>query len=260
MKLVSAGFTNVGMKRAHNEDNHLRVTEENLFIVADGMGGHASGEVASEIAVTSIAEFFRATSADEEQTWPFKEERGLKYEENRLVAGIRLANRRIFEAAQADVRKRGMGTTVVAALFTHNGAYVGHCGDSRCYRYRQGKLELLTEDHSLLNDYLKNHKLSQDEIDNFPHKNVIVRALGMKDTVQVDISRLEPQPNDIYLLCSDGLSGMVHDPEMLTTLQASQGAEQTRDDVEALCHALIAAANKNGGTDNVTVVAIKVLP
>ena len=108
MKLVSAGLTNVGMKRAHNEDNHLRVPEENLFIVADGMGGHASGEVASEIAVASIAEFFRATTEDEEQTWPFKEERGLKYEENRLVAGIRLANRGIFEAAQADVRKRGM--------------------------------------------------------------------------------------------------------------------------------------------------------
>jgi PPM family protein phosphatase len=260
LKLVSAGLTNVGMKRAHNEDNHLRVPEENLFIVADGMGGHASGEVASEIAVKSIAEFFSATTADEEQTWPFKEERGLKYEENRLVAGIRLANRRIFEAAQADVRKRGMGTTVVTALFTHNGAYVGHCGDSRCYRFRANKLELLTEDHSLLNDYLKNHRLTQEEIENFPHKNVIVRALGMKDTVQVDISRLEPQPHDVYILCSDGLSGMVNEAELTSTLGALQADEGTRDNVEALCHALINAANKNGGTDNVTVVAIKVLP
>ncbi len=259
MKLISAGVTNVGMKRAHNEDNHRLVPGENLFVVADGMGGHASGEVASELAVISIEEFFKITSADEEQTWPFKEERGLKYEENRLVAGIKLANRRIFEAAQADVRKKGMGTTVVSALFTHNGAYVGHCGDSRCYRFRQHKLELLTEDHSLLNDYLKNHRLSQEEIDNFPHKNVIVRALGMKDTVQVDISRLEPQPNDVYILCSDGLSGMVHDPELAGMVLAFQDDPARTDDVEAMCHALIDAANKNGGTDNVTVVAIKVL-
>ena len=260
VKLIAAGLTNVGMKRAHNEDNHLLVPEENLFIVADGMGGHASGEVASEIAVTSVCEFFKMTSADEEQTWPFKEERGLKYEENRLVAGIKLANRRIFETAQADVRKRGMGTTIVTALFTHNGAYVGHCGDSRCYRYRNNKLELLTEDHSLLNDYLKNHKLSQDEIDNFPHKNVIVRALGMKDTVQVDISRLEPQANDLYLLCSDGLSGMVHEPELFTRCQEFMTDPAKQSDIEGLCHALIDAANKNGGTDNVTVVAIKVIP
>jgi len=260
LKLIAAGLTNVGMKRAHNEDNHRLVPEENLFIVADGMGGHASGEVASELAVNSIADFFKMTSTDEEQTWPFKEERGLKYEENRLVAGIKLANRRIFETAQADVRKRGMGTTVVTALFTHNGAYIGHCGDSRCYRFRDNKLELLTEDHSLLNDYLKNHRLSQEEIDNFPHKNVIVRALGMKDTVQVDISRLEPHEEDLYILCSDGLSGMVQEPELLDTCTTFMGDPQKAADIEGLCHSLIDSANKNGGTDNVTVVAIKVIP
>jgi PPM family protein phosphatase len=259
VKLIAAGLTNVGMKRAHNEDSHLLVPEENLFIVADGMGGHASGEVASALAVNSVAEFFSMTSADEDQTWPFKEERGLKYEENRLVTGIKLANKRIFDTAQADVRKRGMGTTVVTALFTHNGAYIAHCGDSRCYRYRNAKLELLTEDHSLLNDYLKNHKLTQEEIDNFPHKNVIVRALGMKDTVAVDISRLEPQPNDVYMLCSDGLSGMVHEPELFEMVNAFQNDPARANDIEGLCHALINAANKNGGTDNVTVVAIKVM-
>ena len=259
MKLIAAGLTNVGMKRAHNEDNHLLVPEENLFIVADGMGGHASGEVASEIAVTSVAEFFRLTSQDEEQTWPFKEERGLKFEENRLVTGIKLANRRIFETAQGDVRKRGMGTTIVSALFTHNGAYIGHCGDSRCYRFRDGKCELITEDHSLLNDYLKNHKLSQDEIDNFPHKNVIVRALGMKDTVQVDVSRLEPMEGDLYLLCSDGLSGMVHDPEMNEVIQKHLNDPALANDVDSMCHQLIDLANKNGGTDNVTCILIKIV-
>jgi serine/threonine protein phosphatase PrpC len=260
VKLVAVGVTNVGMKRAHNEDNHILVPEENLFVVADGMGGHASGEVASEIAVTSVAEFFRKTSADEEQTWPYKEEKGLRYEENRLVAGIKLANRRIFETAQADVRKRGMGTTVVGMLFTNNGAYVGHCGDSRGYRYRGGQLEQLTEDHSLLNDYLKNHKLTPEEIEAFPHKNVIVRALGMKDSVQVDVSRLEPLPGDVYLICSDGLSGMVKDEEMHAMIHEWQSDPARTNDIDGLCRALIDAANRNGGTDNVTCVLVKIQP
>jgi protein phosphatase len=259
VKLIAAGVTNVGMKRAHNEDNHILVPEENLFVVADGMGGHASGEVASEIAVTSVADFFKMTTADEEQTWPYKEEKGLKYEENRLVAGIKLANRRIFETAQADVRKRGMGTTIVGVLFTNNGAYVGHCGDSRAYRFRNNTLEMLTDDHSLLNDYLKNHKLTPEEIEAFPHKNVIVRALGMKDNVQVDVSRLEPLPNDLYLLCSDGLSGMIKDKDMEVLCQNWQNDPAKMDDVDGLCHDLVATANKNGGTDNVTTVIIKVM-
>lgn len=259
MKLIAAGVTNVGMKRAHNEDNHILVPEENLYVVADGMGGHASGEVASEIAVTSVADFFKMTTSDEEQTWPYKEERGLRYEENRLVAGIKLANRRIFETAQADVRKRGMGTTIVGVLFTHNGAYVGHCGDSRAYRFRNKKLELLTDDHSLLNDYLKNHKLTPEEIEAFPHKNVIVRALGMKDSVQVDVSRLEPLPDDLYILCSDGLSGMVRDSEMEQTILAWESDPTKAEDVDSLCHTLVNAANRNGGTDNVTTVIIKVI-
>lgn len=259
MKLIAAGLTNVGMKRAHNEDSHLLVPEENLYVVADGMGGHACGEVASEIAVVSLAEFFRTTSSDDEQTWPFKEERGLKYEENRLVTGIKLANRRIFETAQADAKKRGMGTTIVSALFTSQGAYVGHCGDSRCYRFRNGQIELLTEDHSLLNDYLKAHKLTPEEIENFPHKNVIVRALGMKDTVQVDIARLEPVPNDLYMLCSDGLSGMVTDKDMNEAVQGYLQDATKSENVEDICSTLIDMANANGGNDNVTAVCIKVV-
>jgi protein phosphatase len=260
MKLIAAGRTNVGMKRTHNEDNHVLVPDENLYVVADGMGGHACGEVASEIAVESVAEFFRLTSKDDEQTWPFKEERGLKYEENRLVTSIKLANRRIFETALADARKRGMGTTIVGALFTSTGAYVGHCGDSRAYRFRNGEIEQLTEDHSLLNDYLKAHKLTQEEIDNFPHKNVIVRALGMKESVQVDIARLEPAPNDIYMLCSDGLSGMCTDPEMNDMINAFVNDPAKANDVEGMCDVLIARANENGGNDNVTCTCIKVVP
>ncbi len=121
---------------------------------------------------------------------------------------------RIFEHAANDAKYRGMGTTIVTAFFAENQVYVGHVGDSRVYFFREGVLKQLTEDHSLLNDYLKAKKLTPEEIEAFPHKNVIVRALGMKDTVQVDVSRVEPQQGDIFLLCSDGLSGMVTDKEM----------------------------------------------
>jgi PPM family protein phosphatase len=257
MRLLSAGMTNVGMKRPHNEDNHLLVVKENLFIVADGMGGHAAGEVASDIAVRAVSEFFSLTSADEEQTWPYKEEMGLKYEENRLVASIKLANRRIFEEAQADSAKRSMGTTIVSVLFTNSGAYVGHCGDSRAYRWRTQKIEQLTEDHSVLAEMLKHNQMTKEEQEHFPHKNVILRALGMKETVQVDVSRLEPQTNDIYLLCSDGLSGMVRDEDIEKILTAAQ--QKDPNDLEAACQVLIDTANANGGTDNVTCILIKCL-
>ena len=259
MKLLAAGATNVGMKRTHNEDNLVQVPEENLFIVADGMGGHACGEVASEIAVGTVASFFRSTSEQDEITWPFKEKRGLKYEENRLATGIKLANREIFEAAQTDARKRGMGTTIVAALFSTEGIYTGHCGDSRAYRFRDGEIELITDDHSLLNDYLKTHTLTPEEIENFPHKNVIVRALGMKDHIDVEVNRLEPSLGDLYMLCSDGLSGMIKDEEMNQMIQGYLSNEERANDVEGMCHALIDKANENGGNDNITVLCIKVL-
>ena len=259
MKLLAAGATNVGMKRTHNEDCLIQVPEENLFVVADGMGGHACGEVASQIAVGTVAEFFKSTSDDQEITWPYKERRGLQFEENRLATGIKLANRQIFETAQTDARKRGMGTTIVAALFSSEGIYTGHCGDSRAYRFRDGQIEQITDDHSLLNDYLKNHTLTPDEIENFPHKNVIVRALGMKDQVEVDVNRMEPNPGDLYMLCTDGLSGMIKDEDMNTMVQGYLNDVEKANDVEGMCHALIDQANENGGTDNITVVCVKVL-
>jgi protein phosphatase len=250
MKLKYAGLTHVGMKRTHNEDNLSLLPEESLYIVADGMGGHASGEVASAMAVETITSFFRMTTRDEEVTWPFKEEKNLRYDENRLVAGIKFSNQRIFEAAAREARFKGMGTTIVTAFFTQGGAYLGHVGDSRGYRIRDDKIEQITDDHSLLNDYIKANKLTPEEIEHFPHKNVIVRALGMKETVQVDVNRLDPRPNDFYLLCSDGLSGMIHDDKILeVTLSAA--------DLESACESLVKAANEAGGTDNITVILIQ---
>jgi PPM family protein phosphatase len=235
------------MKRTHNEDNFSIIEESGLYIVADGMGGHASGEVASKMAVDSLKEFFAATANDPERTWPYKMDRSKGYEENRLITGIKLANLRIYESAQRDPRQRGMGTTIVAFFAVEDGIYVAHVGDSRSYRIRDGKIEQLTEDHSLLNDYIKMKRLTAEEIANFPHKNVIVRALGMKDTVKVDTRYEQPKAGDVFLLASDGLSGPVSDPEILEIVMGAT-------DLKTAASRLIARANENGGPDNITVV------
>ncbi|MCY1043396.1 Stp1/IreP family PP2C-type Ser/Thr phosphatase [Corallococcus sp. bb12-1] len=247
MRIEVAGSTHVGMKRNHNEDNYLVLTEENLVVVADGMGGHSSGEIASRIAVDELGEFFRMTSKDQDATWPFKMDKQRNYDENRLSTGIKLANARIFERATVDTKYKGMGTTIVSVHFADSAVYVGHVGDSRVYFFRGGMLQQVTEDHSLLNDYLKAKKLSPEEIENFPHKNVIVRALGMKEQVQVDVTRVDPLENDVFLLCSDGLSGMVTDAQMQDILSRTP-------ELEKACGQLIDLANAAGGNDNVTCV------
>src|SRR6185436_13101494 len=167
----------------------------------------------------TLREFFSATADDPERTWSYKMDRSKGYEENRLITGIKLANLCIFEAAQRDPRQRGMGTTIVVIFAVVDGVYVAHVGDSRVYRIRDGRLEQLTEDHSLLNDYIKMKRLTPQEIANFPHKNVIVRALGMKDTVKVDTRFEVPRADDVILLCSDGLSGPVSDEQILQIVQ-----------------------------------------
>ncbi len=243
----------MGLKRSHNEDSFFLMAEQNLYIVADGMGGHASGEVASQMAVETIAQFYRDTAEDEDVTWPYKMDKGVSYEENRLATGVKLSNLRIHEAGVNNPKKKGMGTTLVTTHFVRDAAILAHVGDSRIYRLRDGKLVQLTEDHSLLNDYIKMKDLTEEDIENFPHKNVIVRALGMKDTVQVDVMTDKSQVGDLYMLCSDGLSGMVDD----------KGIEEIMarniDDMERCCADLIDAANEAGGTDNITAVVIKVV-
>jgi protein phosphatase len=250
MRIRFAGDSNVGMKRAHNEDSFYLPESERLTIVADGMGGHASGEVASRMAVETISGFFKATQEEQQLTWPFKMDKGHRYDINRMVTAIKLANLKIHEQAQKDPRCHGMGTTVVSALFLDDALVVGHVGDSRLYRRRDGVFEQVTEDHSLLNDYIKMKHLSPDEIAAFPHKNVIVRALGMKDTVQVDVHVDSPRLGDVYLICSDGLSGMIKDDDMAEIAMSDR-------DLDVVCERLISTANKNGGLDNITVVAVR---
>lgn len=250
MRITVAGTTDVGRKRAHNEDAFLLLPEEQLYCVADGMGGHASGEVASRIAVEELAEFFRLTGRDEEATWPFAGEPGRRLDENRLLTGIRLANVRILERSATDERLRGMGTTLVCAHFDKavESVIIGHVGDSRAYLLRQGSIRQITEDHSLLNDYMRTRRLTPEEIVNFPHKNVIVRALGMKEQVEVDLQREPLRAGDVILLCCDGLSGMVPDERIAEIVR------QHQRDLKAGAQALVDAANAAGGVDNITCV------
>ncbi len=254
MRVAAIGATDVGRRRTHNEDAFLVLQEEHLFCVADGMGGHASGEVASRIAVEEMAEFFRLTGRDEEATWPFREDRARSYDENRLLTAMRVANLRIHERARSDERLAGMGTTLVSAHFTRGGrTLVGNVGDSRAYLFRQGALRQLTEDHSLLADYIRQTHPSREEIEAFPHKNVIVRALGMRPNVEVDVVGEDALEGDVLLLCCDGLSGMISDARMADILRGSKG------DLRRANQALVDAANEAGGGDNITSLLVQVL-
>jgi serine/threonine protein phosphatase PrpC len=253
MRVRFSGDTNVGMKRTHNEDSFHLPVDERLAVVADGMGGHASGEVASQMAVETVVEFFRATADEQVVTWPFKLDRGAMAEKNRLITAIKLANLKIHEHAQRETACKGMGTTLVSALFLDDHVLIGHVGDSRVYRIRDGRISQLTEDHSLINDYIKMKRMTAEEAEHWPHKNVIVRALGMKDTVQVDIITEHPQVGDCYLLCSDGLSGMVTDQQLLELLTREHDLDRAAD-------RLIEAANVAGGVDNITVVLARIEP
>ena len=250
MRIRYAAKTDVGMKRTHNEDYFSLMEDEQLFIVADGMGGHSSGEVASRMAAETVSEFYTRTK-DEDATWPYKMDRTLSYIENRLACGIKLANFKIYEAASKDIRFKGMGTTVVTTLISGNKIYIAHVGDRRCYRIRAGGIEQLTRDHYLLEDY-KDAKpdMTEEEERNFPHKNVITRALGMRDTVQVDIHTHDVGDSDMFLLCSDGLSGMVNDEQLLQTIKSAT-------DLEQLVADLVDQANRAGGTDNITTLVLE---
>ena len=248
-----SGDTNVGMKRDHNEDSFYLPVNERLAIVADGMGGHASGEVASRLAVETIVEYFRETECEQQITWPFKVDRAYRQDINRMTTAIKMANQRIFEEAERKPESRGMGTTVVSTLFLDDVLIVGHVGDSRLYRVREGAIDQITEDHSLLNDYVRMKRMSEAEIAAFPHKNVIVRALGMKPSVEVDVLVDHHRLGDLYVLCSDGLSGMIADSEIA-------GLAIEVGDLDKLCEQLITMANSNGGIDNITVVCARLEP
>lgn len=256
MNFIAAALSDVGLQREHNEDSYCILSEHRLFVVADGMGGHRAGDVASRMATTEMTAFFDANGVDLEAAhWPGEDDSRLTAEQNRLVSAVKLANQRIYQTSVRNRSVQGMGTTVVGALFSREDReiHIAHVGDSRAYRVRAGAIVQLTRDHSLLNDYLLvMPNLTDAQKERLP-SNVITRALGMQDGVAVDLHFESVEAGDVYVLCSDGLNGMVSDDRILDVVH-SAGA-----DVESAAKSLIFQANQNGGEDNITVVLIRIV-
>jgi len=252
MEIKSHGLTHVGKQRQHNEDAFLVADEAKLYLVADGMGGHAAGEIASRIAVDSISEFILHTKEDD-GTWPHAYDEQYKRSTNRLMAAVKLANTRVLEAMRKDARLRGMGTTVVACLADDDTMSVAHVGDSRAYLVRDGQLSRLTNDHSWVFEQVQAGMLTEEEAEKHPLRNVITRALGGALSVIPDASEVASKPGDVYLLCSDGLTGMLPEEEILRVVN------ENKDDLERACQELIDRANERGGLDNVTAILVKTL-
>jgi protein phosphatase len=250
MEVKAYGLTHVGRQRQHNEDSFLVADEAKLFLVADGMGGHAAGEIASRIAVDSISEFIVHTKEDD-GTWPHAYDEHYTRTTNRLMAALRMANTRVLEAMRKDARLRGMGTTVVAAMADGGKMSVAHVGDSRAYMIRHGKISRITSDHSWVFEQVQAGMLTEAEAEKHPLRNVITRALGGALSVNPDASEIDSKPGDVYLLCSDGLTGMVPEEEILKLVTANA------DDLEKACKELIDMANERGGLDNVTAILVK---
>ncbi len=246
------GLTDVGRKRKHNEDAFALDLSDGLFIVADGMGGHAAGEVAARITVETIGEFIAATRQKEEATWPFKYNHSLHFNSNRLAIAIEKANERVMAAVAAQPWLKGMGTTVVAGLLNEKILSLAHVGDSRAYMFRGGKLQRLTDDHSWVHEQVAAGILTEDEAKSHPLKNVVTRALGGGPSVSPDLQELSFSARDRFLFCSDGLTTMLSDEEIEQTVSENEDPQQ-------LCRALVDLANEKGGVDNITVVVARVL-
>lgn len=244
MRSTAFGLSDVGRRRESNEDDLLLAPELGLFAVADGMGGHAAGEIASRLAIETIQEARQRNGgadprvgADAAAAW--------------LRDTFTEANRRICDSIRVHEERRGMGTTVVALVQTGDGAVVGHVGDSRVYLLRGRTLHRLTSDHSWVNEQVKLGLMSDEAAQRHPMRNIVTRALGSREDVLVDVASTPLEPNDVFVLCSDGLNTMLSDDEI------QEHVAEHRDDPEAACRALVAAANQRGGDDNVTVVVVR---
>jgi protein phosphatase len=240
-----AARTDQGMVRSHNEDNFYLREDLGLLVVADGMGGHASGEVASRLAVEVIRDYFDDAGPDKAFVGAF-DDRCLEGT-NRLAAAIRLANLAIHEAAGGNAKYAGMGTTVAAVLIQGNRMGIAHVGDSRVYLARAGELSQLTDDHSLVMEQVRREMITREQAQEAENRNILTRALGIAPEVEVDLDEMTLADGDRILLCSDGLSTMVSDEDILAVVQGTQ-------DVEAACETLVRMANDHGGRDNITVV------
>lgn len=237
MRVLSFGLTDIGMKRKINQDSYLIDDSLKLYVVADGMGGHLGGEVASQHAVKSIQKHCRENASLNPR--------------ERLSKGIQLSSSEIYQTSKEKPELTGMGTTVLALLIHDNAAFIAQVGDSRAYLMQGGNIWQVTEDHSLLNEEIRAGRILRQDAHNYQFKNVITRSVGYERQVEVDIYRRELQKEDQILMCSDGLSGLVDSKEILTTIE--------KHGPEAGLKQLIKLANNRGGDDNITAVLCQVI-
>lgn len=251
LRVTGAGDTHIG-GREHNEDAILLRPDLELFLVADGAGGHNAGNLASALATTTVAHYFEATQ-EQAQRAPAYDGMGLSWSARRLATAFQKANAEVIEIAESSDKRRGMGTTLVATYFdlANSMVVLGHVGDSRCYRFRDGRLELLTQDHTLINDVLEmKPDIDPDSASRLP-RNVITNALGMDQRVRVSVRTHEIAPGDRYLLCSDGLTDEVDDGQIQRALDLAKTPEEA-------VHLLIDLANQGTARDNIAVVVLGV--
>lgn len=245
MRAVAAGLSDVGRTREHNEDRFILLPEFNVYVVADGMGGHQSGEVASRMAASAIASYFRGEGERANAMNPGQ----------RLREALVEANKKIHSRADDSRMHRGMGTTAVAGVYSPDDRmfFVAHAGDSRCYVVRGSNIKQLTRDHSLIAEaLLERPDLSETDLGYLP-KNVITRALGISPTVEVDLCSERAFPSDVFLLCSDGLHGLIND-ELIAEIVQKHAI------LTDACCELVQRANEAGGRDNITVVLVRIEP
>ena len=238
MILRAAAATDVGMRRQGNEDRYALAPELGLYLVADGMGGHSAGQVASELAAEACV---RALEALQGAASSLSE---------RLRAAVTSANRTIFQTAHDQPEYAGMGTTVVAILSDGSRVALAHVGDSRIYLVRSGRIRQLTDDHSIVGELLRRNEISETAAKEHPHRHVLTRALGVREIVEPDLAEITPQEGDSFVLCSDGLTGHVEDDEICKTVSDN-------DELQEICDTLVDLANHRGGEDNITVVVAR---
>lgn len=252
MRITSCGMTDVGVKRTNNEDNYLINDELNLFVVCDGMGGHAGGEFASAIAVNTVEEVLTSIEIrPNAEDFEMDESAGpVEVVREKLRYAIRLAGQRIYRRAQEDSDYQGMGTTCLALMVDNGNAFMAHVGDSRGYLIRDGRIEQLTEDHSLVNERVRAGLLTEEEAKNHKLKNIITRSLGFMEDVEIDLSVCAVRRGDIFVLCSDGLSNLMEAEEMSASALEFGPQGSARQMIETAC--------ERGGDDNITVIVVRI--
>ena len=230
--------TDIGRRRSANEDCYALDAELGVYLVADGMGGHTAGKVASELAATAAVRAVRALAGANASL------------AEKLRYSVAASNRAIFEAARAKPELAGMGTTLVALLAGGERLALAHVGDSRAYRVRAGGIRQLTDDHSLVAELVRRREISESAARGHPHRHVLTRALGVRPAVEPDLVELTPAEGDVFALCSDGLTGLVRDEEIARAIN-------TGGDLDAVCEVLVDLANERGGEDNITILLVR---